>query len=111
MSVSISRPACARLADAGLEQQRADAAAARLGPHHHADDVADVADLDALVALAADRADEALAAPGAEHELAAVAPVEAEPVQVVGGSLRASLSASEVNASGCSASISSRSRL
>ena len=74
----------ARLGDAGLEEQGADAAAARLRPHHHADDVADVAHLHALLALAADRADEAPAAPGAEQELAAVAPLEAEPVQVVG---------------------------
>ena len=54
------------------------------GRDHHADDVADVAALPAPVALAADRADQALAAPGAEHELAALAPVEAEAVQVVG---------------------------
>jgi len=49
-----------------------------------ADDLADVTDLEALVALAADRADEPRRAPGAEQELAAVATIEAEAVQVVG---------------------------
>ena len=74
----------ARLGDAGLEEEGADAGAARLGPDHHADDVADVAHLQARLALAADRAEQAPSAPRAEHELAAVAPLEAEPVQVVG---------------------------
>ncbi len=77
-------PGLPGLGDARLEEERAEAGAARLGPHHHADDVADVAHLEPLLALAADRAEQPLAAPGAEHELAAVAPLEAEPMQVVG---------------------------
>src|SRR5215207_9123775 len=73
------------LADQAVEQVGADAATALLGPDHHADDVADVAALAAPVALATGGADEMRSGPGAEDELAAVAAVEAEPLQVVGG--------------------------
>ena len=59
---------------------RADAAAARFGAHHHADDVADMAHLEARFALAADRAEQPRLVPGAEHEVAAVMAIEAEPL-------------------------------